>query len=75
LQIVLPILWFSGASNQSAVLNSQVFIDATEYIPAIDANAKPVPALIKYGNGGEQHYAASLNDALDAEISALKQVN
>ncbi len=27
------------------------------------------------GNGGEQHYAASLNGALDAEISALKQVN
>ena len=27
------------------------------------------------GNGGEQHYAAPLNGALDAEISALKQVN
>jgi len=27
------------------------------------------------GNGGEQHYAASLNSALDAEILALKQVN
>jgi hypothetical protein len=27
------------------------------------------------GNGGEQQYAASLNGALDAEISALKQVN
>jgi hypothetical protein len=27
-------LWFSGASKQSAVLNSQAFIDPTEYIPA-----------------------------------------
>jgi hypothetical protein len=27
-------LWFSGKSNQSFVLNSQAFIDATEYIPA-----------------------------------------
>src|SRR6516164_11117455 len=27
-------LWFSGKSKQSVVLNSQDFIDATEYIPA-----------------------------------------
>jgi excisionase family DNA binding protein len=27
------------------------------------------------GNSAEQHYAASLKGALDAEISALKQVN
>ena len=27
------------------------------------------------GNGGEQHYAAPLNGALEAEISALKQLN
>jgi hypothetical protein len=27
-------LWFSGKSKQSVVLNSQAFIDATEYIPA-----------------------------------------
>jgi hypothetical protein len=26
-------LWFSGTSKQSVVLNSQAFIDATEYIP------------------------------------------
>jgi hypothetical protein len=26
-------LWFSGKSKQSVVLNSQAFIDATEYIP------------------------------------------
>jgi hypothetical protein len=27
-------LWFSGVSKQSVVLNSQAFIDPTEYIPA-----------------------------------------
>jgi hypothetical protein len=27
-------LWFSGKSKQSVVLNTQAFIDATEYIPA-----------------------------------------
>jgi hypothetical protein len=27
-------LWFSGTSKQSVVLNSQAFIDATEYIPS-----------------------------------------
>src|SRR6516164_2895122 len=27
-------LWFSGKSKQSVVLNSQAFIDATKYIPA-----------------------------------------
>ena len=26
-------LWFSGKSKQSVVLNSQSFVDATEYIP------------------------------------------
>jgi hypothetical protein len=27
-------LWFSGKSKQSVVLNTQAFADATEYIPA-----------------------------------------
>jgi hypothetical protein len=27
-------LWFSGTTKQSVVLNSQAFIDATKYIPA-----------------------------------------
>src|SRR6516164_5537214 len=34
LKINSTMLWFSGASKQLVVLNSQAFIDATEYIPA-----------------------------------------
>ena len=31
-------LWFSGTSKQSIVLNSQAFIDATKYMPAVSGD-------------------------------------
>ena len=33
LRQINSMLWFSGKSKQSVVLNSLAFIDATEYIP------------------------------------------